>query len=151
MKLRATKRYDDITFTHRAHKHSGLCRHIHGHSASFEITFTAIKSDECGFAVDFGDLGWIKDCLDDIFDHKLILSSKDPFAKPLEKMMTEHDLAEVLIVEDTSCEGMAKYVYHRLKELIPVNIKGSAARDVKIESVKMWESSKNSSEFNPSL
>ena len=41
-----SKRYSDIPFAHRQHKHDGHCAFIHGHNWAFELTFVATSLDE---------------------------------------------------------------------------------------------------------
>lgn len=72
------KRYDDIPFAHRQWNHKGHCAHIHGHNWSFEFEFVSKSLDANGFVVDFGKLQFLKNWLNETFDHKLVISKDDP-------------------------------------------------------------------------
>ena len=53
------------------------CRHLHGHEGLVKVH---LSSDvlERGMVVDFKMLGWFKDFLDDVLDHKFIMDINDP-------------------------------------------------------------------------
>lgn len=76
--LQSTKRYENLPCAHRQWRHDGNCALVHGYSRSFEFIFAAETLDKCGFAVDFGQLKWLKDWLEHMFDHTLLLMPDDP-------------------------------------------------------------------------
>lgn len=76
--LVSTKTYSNYPCAHRQFKHHGNCAFVHGYSRSFHFVFGAQTLDQCGFVVDFGDLKWLKDYLDHMFDHTLLLPPDDP-------------------------------------------------------------------------
>lgn len=45
------------------------CRRMHGHNYVVVVELSA-QLNEYGFVVDFGDLGWFRQLLDDEFDHR---------------------------------------------------------------------------------
>jgi 6-pyruvoyltetrahydropterin/6-carboxytetrahydropterin synthase len=107
-----TKTYVDIPFAHRAPFHDGHCALIHGHNWSFEITFVATEQDINGFVVDFGKLQPLKEQMDAIFDHTLVLSDNDPLAEKLISFTAAAHINNVRRVPDCSCEGIAEFVFH---------------------------------------
>ena len=65
------------------------CRRLPGHGHNYRLT-VYLKSEELDstqMVTDFGHLKWLKEFIDDCFDHKLILGSDDPaFEILLEKL-----------------------------------------------------------------
>ena len=53
------------------------CRHLHGHQGKLKVL---LEGDELtqGMVTDFKHLGWMKDFIDDVLDHKLIMDINDP-------------------------------------------------------------------------
>jgi 6-pyruvoyltetrahydropterin/6-carboxytetrahydropterin synthase len=58
------------------------CRHLHGHEGLIKVFLEEIDSGKnvkaTGMVTDFKHLGWFKNFIDDVLDHKLILDVKDP-------------------------------------------------------------------------
>ena len=114
-----TKKFTGFPFAHRSPRHPGHCQFIHGHDWSFEFEFACTHRDPCGFVVDFGDLGWLKDWLSEQFDHTLVLSDSDPLLPVIRAQLTDvtHegrgpvDLARIVVVPDCGSEGLAEYLF----------------------------------------
>jgi 6-pyruvoyltetrahydropterin/6-carboxytetrahydropterin synthase len=77
--IRSTKTFSNYPCAHRQWRHQGNCKVIHGYSRSFHFVFGCKTRDACGFAVDFGNLDWLKAKLEYLFDHTLLLAADDPF------------------------------------------------------------------------
>ncbi len=58
------------------------CRHLHGHEGLVKVFLeeidTGVNIEEIGMVTDFKHLGWMKNFIDDVLDHKMILDIKDP-------------------------------------------------------------------------
>lgn len=56
---------------------SCVCRHLHGHEGLVKVF---LESDELtnGMVTDFKNLGWFKNFLDDVLDHKFVMDINDP-------------------------------------------------------------------------
>ena len=54
------------------------CRLIHGYSLGFRFTFEAKTLDDKNWVYDFGDMGFVKEFLEDNFDHILMVAFDDP-------------------------------------------------------------------------
>jgi len=58
------------------------CRHLHGHEGLIKVFLEEIETGknikEIGMVTDFKHLGWFKNFIDDVLDHKMILDIKDP-------------------------------------------------------------------------
>jgi 6-pyruvoyltetrahydropterin/6-carboxytetrahydropterin synthase len=112
------KQFIDYPFAHRQPNHAGHCSLIHGHNWSFALCLTAREMDECGFVLDFGRMGFIKDWLANHFDHTLVLNETDPMLSNAADRAVLERFSEVVTVPDCSCEGLAQYVAEKLNTLI---------------------------------
>ncbi len=58
------------------------CRHLHGHEGLIKVFLeeitTGVNVSTSGMVTDFKHLGWCKNFIDDILDHKMILDLQDP-------------------------------------------------------------------------
>lgn len=69
------------------------CKHLHGHTGKITVEVT---SDELkrGFVTDFKHLGFIKDFVDEYFDHRFIIDRNDPlFGVMTNGFKATHNLA----------------------------------------------------------
>jgi 6-pyruvoyltetrahydropterin/6-carboxytetrahydropterin synthase len=142
-KTTCSKEYKDFPFAHRQPAHGGHCRFIHGHNWGFTFVFGCSKKDECGFVVDFGNLGVLKDWLTQMFDHTTVLNVDDPliprFIGDSVGALSGVDLYDLRLVPDCSCEGLAEYVFQQANEVLRKEFGGR----VFIVSVTVSEDSKN--------
>jgi len=58
-----------------------ICKHPHGHSGKLIVFLEGDQLDDRGYFCDFKELNWFKVFLDDVLDHKMILSLDDPGLK----------------------------------------------------------------------
>ena len=60
------------------------CRRLHGHTAQLKVK---LGSDELvdDMVIDYNEMGFIKRMIDDVFDHRTLLSSKDPLYEKVVK------------------------------------------------------------------
>lgn len=149
MRFEVTKRYDDLTFTHRAHNHDGHCRNVHGHCASVEVTFSALKKDGDGFVVDFGKMKWVNEFITELMDHTLLINEDDPYVGDFKKFNGVFRCFDIRVVPSNSCEGMAKYLFEQIDKRIPGNILDATARQVRVERLCFYEDSRNYSTYMP--
>lgn len=84
--FRSTKSYYNYPCAHRQYRHNGHCSKIHGYSRSFHFVFGAKTLTKEGFVVDYGDLKELKDHLDYMYDHTLILDENDPFMEEFREL-----------------------------------------------------------------
>ena len=94
--LTCSKTYRDIPLGHRQPFHPGRCSLIHGHNWAIRITFAADRVDPNGFVVDFGELHYLKDWIDQNLDHACVFSATDPLRSRIEEMAAE---GHVILVE----------------------------------------------------
>ena len=79
------------------------CRHLHGHQGKVIIHLESDKLTK-GMVTDFKHLGWFKNFIDDVLDHKFIMDIQDPLL-PFEAsmLMNENnklDYAKVFKMEE---------------------------------------------------
>ena len=147
------KRYRDIPFAHRQHNHRGHCRFIHGHNWTFTFVFGCSQRDKNGFVIDFGELDFLKAWINARFDHKLLINDSDPGLKYLLDTMSVRrpsslqeglgPFAEVSVVPDASCEGLALFLYSHVAAMVHELTAGR----VRLLSVDVKEDSKNSAKY----
>ena len=116
------------------------CRLIHGYSLGFRFTFEARKLDERNWVYDFGDMGFIKDFLEDNFDHILMIASDDPRKEDLYNLDGVAEIRELPVV---GCEAFAEYVYSYVSR----EVKEQTNERVRLVSVECFEHGANSALF----
>ena len=142
--ITCTKSYRDIPLSHRQPLHGGRCSRLHGHSWAITLTFGAKELDDNGFVIDFGDLHFIRDWIDQNLDHATALKKSDPMRAEFEKL-EQMGLLKILWVDSASCEGIAQSLYHTFQPMIEQKTKGR----VRIQSLHLEEDSKNSATYSP--
>ena len=142
--ITCTKSYRDIPLSHRQPLHGGRCSRLHGHSWAVTLTFGAKELDDNGFVIDFGDLHFLRDWIDQNLDHATALKISDPMRKECEKL-EQMGLLKILWVDSASCEGIAQFLYHTFQPMIKQKTKGR----VRIQSLHLEEDSKNSATYSP--
>lgn len=53
------------------------CRHLHGHQGKLKVMLEGDQLER-GMVTDFKHLGWMKNFIDDVLDHKMIMDVEDP-------------------------------------------------------------------------
>ena len=142
--LTCSKTYRDIPLSHRQPRHSGRCSRIHGHSWTITLTFEANETDEHGFIVDFGELHYLSDWIDEHLDHATVAASDDPRLAELESL-ADSNLLKLSLVENASCEGIAKHLFETFDPMVRENTEGRA----RLVSVELHEDSRNSALYRP--
>jgi len=140
----STKSYYNYPCAHRQYRHDGNCAKIHGYSRSFHFIFGAKTMTKEGFIVDYGDLDELKQHLDYMYDHTLVLDADDPH------MDTFRELEKVGVCDirihplGPGMEGTAHYLCEWADEYLRKKTKGRAW----VISVEARENDKNSSIYN---
>lgn len=142
--LTCSKTYRDIPLSHRQPRHPGRCSRIHGHSWTITLTFGAETLDEHGFIVDFGELHYLSDWIDEHFDHATVVASDDPRLDELQTL-ADSCLLKLSLVDNASCEGIAKHLYETFQPMVAENTDGRA----RLVSVELHEDSRNSALYRP--
>ncbi|MCJ8329438.1 MAG: 6-carboxytetrahydropterin synthase [Lentisphaeria bacterium] len=135
----STKRYDNLPCCHRQPKHQGHCAYIHGYSREFTFQFAARELNENHFVMDFGELKDLKEWLDYMFDHTLLINEDDPERELFEEMHSK-GLCDLRIMPNVSMEATAKYVFQYVDKLV----KDKTKKRCWCVQVECRENSKNS-------
>jgi 6-pyruvoyltetrahydropterin/6-carboxytetrahydropterin synthase len=100
-------------YGHRLLDHAGKCRHLHGHNATVDITFSREQLDEHGMVFDFADIKKaVKGWLDEEIDHTLLLSRRDPLVRLLQSAGER-----VTVVDwDPTAENIARMIFEYASE-----------------------------------
>ena len=142
----SSKSYYNYPCAHRQYKHDGNCAKIHGYSRSFHFVFGAHTMTKEGFIVDYGDLKEIKQHLDYMYDHTLVLDDSDPFMDDFLKLQNLGVCDVRTQPLGPGMEGTAHYLCEWTDEMLRRKTKGRAW----VISVEARENDKNSSTYyNP--
>ena len=142
--ITCTKSYRDIPLSQRHPLVGGRCSRLHGHSWAVTLTFGAKELDDNGFVIDFGDLHFLRDWIDQNLDHATALKISAPMQAEFEKL-EQMGLLKILWVDSASCEGIAQFLYHTFQPMIEQKTKGRG----RIQSLHLEEDSKNSATYSP--
>jgi 6-pyruvoyltetrahydropterin/6-carboxytetrahydropterin synthase len=144
----STKTYSNLPCAHRQPLHHGNCALVHGYSRSYLFTFGAQTLDRCGFVVDFGELKWLKDWLEYMFDHTLLLVPDDPLMDLFKQIEAGGGAAIRIMPYGVGMEGSAQYVCEYVDAELRKRTKGRCW----VNLVEARENDKNSAiYFNPEL
>jgi len=138
----STKTYTGFPCCHRQHRHDGHCSYIHGYSRTYSFVFGAKQRDKCGFVVDFGNLKWLKEHLDYMYDHTLLVNSDDP-ELPVLREQAARGVYLLREVENASMEGTAEYLFNYANGHLSKVTNGRCF----VVSVEARENEKNSAIF----
>ena len=96
------------------HSHCSL---LHGYSLGFKFTFGCDGLDDKNWAVDFGGLRELKDWLENMFDHKLVLDKNDPHMETF-KDLQKKKLCEIRVLDGVGAEKLAHHAWQRADQMI---------------------------------
>ena len=148
--FKSTKKLGPISTGHRnwmaesnLNRDSQKCAWCHGYSRYIEFTFDG-DLDEKQWVYDFGDLKFVKNWLEENWDHKTLIASNDPKLEKLKEMESEN-LIKLTIVDITQgwgpgIEGSCKWVYDVINPIIREKTSGR----VSISKIQVWEHEHNS-------
>jgi len=119
------------------HSHCSL---LHGYSLGFRFVFESDELDHRNWVWDFGDTGWIKDWLQENFDHTTAVDINDPHAQDLLDLQRNTGILRVILMDGVGCERFAQHVYEKVAPRVD---KDSYGR-VRLRSVEVFEHGANS-------
>lgn len=137
-----TKTYDNLKAAHRQWRHSGHCSFVHGENWRLDITFQTRELDYQNFVYDFGALRPLREQLEDIFDHTLLIDIDDPARKFFEEMHNQK-LANVRFLPSSGAEGIARYVF----DIADKFIREVTQNRVQCAKVSVFEDSRNNATY----
>jgi len=146
MKYQVIKTYgheQGLSCVFRQWRADSHCNQLHGYALSFSITFETDELDARDWVIDFGSLKPVKEWLQDMFDHKMLLAADDPAFEDLFHLSALR-LATINVVPKIGCESFAYTVWAYITQwLALVNPK------VKCVCVRVSEHQGNSAAFMP--
>jgi 6-pyruvoyltetrahydropterin/6-carboxytetrahydropterin synthase len=155
--VRITK---EVTFDlcHQLLNHDGLCKNLHGHTYKLHVTLIGptqgVAKEQFlgdgqrleganpaeGMVIDFKHLKQIiKDTVMDKYDHAFVGKGDEPILKHIIALGMKHAILGVR----TTCEEMTPIIFNDIQEAL---LKLGYA-DVKVESVKLWETPTSFAEY----
>lgn len=124
-----------FSYCHKLLKHPGKCSRYHGHNADVDIVCEASELDERGMVIDFDEISDALDSwIDNVLDHRMILSSLDPIIPFLKKIGEPC----VIIQGEPTAEAIAKIIYDEAK-----------SKNLPITKVTLWETPTSSVTYQP--
>jgi len=116
------------------------CRFIHGYRLQAKFWFTCNELDKNNWVVDFGGLKPLKAELEQTFDHKTVVSIKDPQLE-IFKMLELQGIVELVIMENgVGIERFAEFCFNAANEFIKNTTEGRCW----CSRVEVWEHPDNS-------
>jgi 6-pyruvoyltetrahydropterin/6-carboxytetrahydropterin synthase len=121
---------------------SPKCQSIHGHSWGIILTLKAVKLNDQGMMIEFGQLkqawrGW----LDAHMDHALMLHQDDPVVPALRAIMPQMRL--LLLPMDPTTENLAHWLTEQAQQVLQqIDCVGVA-----VERVRLQETAVNLAEY----
>lgn len=96
--------------------HSHKCSNIHGHSGKVKVRIEYDKLNNAGFVIDFNELKFIKDFIDENWDHALMINAEDmSLIKAAEELKTRY----FIMPSVTSSEEIAKFLFNFINQKLP--------------------------------
>ena len=130
-----------VEYAHRLDKHPRGCKNLHGHSGKVTVVLEGVVMSETGMIKDFGELGWLKDIIDD-FDHCLLLEIGDPYLDWIVKGINENQVPSIDIykfVGRPTAEHCAGILGDKIKSYLAGINEGYIRHPIKLKSIAFEE------------
>lgn len=151
----STKKFDNFSVALRQHKaqHSH-CQLLHGYAFKIKVWFASNESeidkqlDDMNWLVDFGSFkskpngNGLRDWLNYMFDHTLLIEKDDPYLHIFEQM-EQFNICKLIVLDKMGAESIAKLVYDKFNEVFS-NIDANRCKVIKVE---VFENENNSGIF----
>jgi len=110
-KYTSTKEYvDKFPVAYRQWRADSHCNILHGYAFSIKFYFGTNDLDVRNWAADYGGLGELKDFLDQLFDHRVLVAEDDPHLD-LYLEMEKRGIAKLTRLPKLGCEALADMLY----------------------------------------
>tara|TARA_B110000495_G_scaffold139077_1_gene122071 strand:- start:665 stop:1147 length:483 start_codon:yes stop_codon:yes gene_type:complete len=142
MMYQSTKTYGNdrgLSCAFRQWRADSHCNLIHGYSLGFRFVFEATQLDKRNWVYDFGNCKWIKQFLEDNFDHTLAIDENDPELNVF-MGLEKFNLANVVVMDGVGCEKFAEHVF----SYVSPQISEQTNFRVRLYSVEVFEHGANS-------
>lgn len=149
----STKLFDNFSVAIRQWKaeHSH-CQLLHGYAFKIKVWFASVEPDidkqldDMNWIVDYGGFksqpqgNGLKDWLNHMFDHTMLIEKDDPYRDLFEQMQME-GLCKVHFLDKMGAESCAKLVFDKFNDVLSKTDGGRC----KVIKVEFFENDKNSS------
>lgn len=148
--FRIARRFE-IESGHRLSRHPEKCSFPHGHTRVVEVVVAAVALDQNAMVCDYQALKTVVLAELERFDHAMLLAADDPlreqFAPFAERL--------VLLDDDPTTEVLARHLFRVIAQAFrpgtsvtsPSGTVFQVPEGVRIESVKVWETSNSWAEY----
>jgi len=123
------------------------CSQLHGYSIGVKFIFTAETLDERNWVYDFGGFKEIKQWLEYMFDHTLLVAEDDPHLEHFQNLEKIGGVVNLRVVPAVGCERFAKMVFDYTDDFLDKNRAALLNSTVKLRSVEVFEHGANSAIF----
>ncbi|UTS52037.1 6-carboxy-5,6,7,8-tetrahydropterin synthase [Synechococcus phage BUCT-ZZ01] len=123
------------------HSHCSL---LHGYSLGFKFTFGTNELDHNNWCYDFGNTKWIKEKLENWFDHTWAVDYNDPQISEIISFVNSTNIATLHLTNGVGCEKFAEQVFNYVDSIVS----GQTNNRVKLVSVECFEHGANSAIYN---
>ena len=131
-KYTSTKEYvDAFPCAYRQWRADSHCNLIHGYAFSFKFFFGTNELDARNWSCDFGGLKELKNVLNDMFDHTLIVAEDDPELDTY-KLLHEKRIAKVVVLPNLGSEMLADMLYKYVNGIFIPDMLGQG------EAERLW-------------
>lgn len=141
-RYRSSKAFHNLPCAHRQWRHDGHCRFVHGYSRSITLWFECSELTDTHFVVDFGSLKQLRQWLEHIFDHTLLINEDDPERAAFEALH-QRGAVDLRVLPNVGMEGSARYVFEYADALIREHTHGRAW----VVKVECRENDKNAATY----
>jgi 6-pyruvoyltetrahydropterin/6-carboxytetrahydropterin synthase len=152
-KYQSTKMFDNYSVAIRQHKavHSH-CKLLHGYALKFKVTFESIEEDtnkqldEMNWIMDYGGFksqpvgNGLKDWMNDMWDHTLLIEKDDPYFDFFESAAME-GVCKLVPMSPIGAESAARLTFEKMNAVLS----NTGGGRVKVVRVECWENDNNSS------
>lgn len=110
-KYTSTKEYiDAFPVAYRQWRSDSHCNLIHGYAFSMKFYFGTNELDVRNWAADYGGLKELKQFLENLFDHTLLVAEDDP-NMDIYKAMEARKMVKLTVLPALGCEALADMLY----------------------------------------
>jgi 6-pyruvoyltetrahydropterin/6-carboxytetrahydropterin synthase len=125
------------------------CRFLHGYSIGVKFTFECDSLDERNWVHDFGGMVEMKQWMDYMFDHTVLIAEDDPLKDRLSVLGLETPsgkVADIRIVPAVGCERFAEMIWNKMTDIINQSREKNTLLNpsVRVKSVEVFEHGANS-------
>ena len=139
-------------YAHRLHKlpRDHKCRNLHGHGAEIGLEIVVSDTDDKGFVIDFGELKFVKEWIEENWDHATIIAQDDSeLLEAIGMLGTKNYILRPIYNRSdmqTTSENLAGDLYLNIRNRIKEKLREKNLTPLKI-IIKFYETPDNFATF----